>query len=194
MRGVPLALALASACSRRVAIGTAATSLFAPPIASAAEPASLPPGAIMLRVAEVTDYQEKMLRQLATMDEAELERGGFVIERSQMAMSTDILLKNTRLSSLPGCVPAALTLASIKQIAQDGKGALTPAEEAKMALAYFKAREQLRLAFEALPAAEQADAKAIVRKLRAEDLARIREGEREMELEQQQRALYGERR
>ena len=54
-----------------------------------------------------------------------------------------------------------------------------------MAAQYRAAREELRVAFEALPAAEQADAKAIARRLRTEDDARIRQN---LEEERQQGA------
>ena len=165
--------------------------------ASAAEAAAseLPRGTVMLRVAEVTDYQETMLRQVAAASDEENARRGLSLGRKQMVMSTEVLLKNTRLGQLQGCAAAALTIGGVKAIAEGGDGKMSRDELLRMAAQYRTAREELRVAFEALPAAEQADAKAIARRLRTEDDARIGQGMEEQRqagstTQDLQRALY----
>ena len=170
---------------RTLTFGAAAAASLLPPgrpphhIAALAAADTLPPAALMLRVAEVTDYQEALLRRAASYTDEERNREGLDFGRPQMAMSTDILLKNTKLSSLPGCAEAALTLGGVKRIASVGEGALTSEELLLMAGQYAKARDELRIVFEALPAEEQATAKTITRRLRAQDDERKRQAEEE---------------
>ena len=179
--------AATGAVSRRALAFGAAAALVTPRAAPAKE--TLPPAAVMLRVAEVTDYQEAMLRKSARETQEERQRDGLELARTQMELSTDVLLKNTKLASLPGCVQPALTLGGVKRIAQSGEGALTEGELLLMAGAYALARSELRVAFEALPPEEQQAAKDIVRKLRAEDDERKRQAQDEALKE----ALYGYR-
>ena len=64
-------------------------------------------------------------------------------------------------------------------IAEAGEGPLTERELTAMARQYAAAREELRQVFEGLPEGEQAVGREVVRKLRAEDQARIRSGQEE---------------
>ena len=89
-----------------------------------------------------------------------------------MVLSTDIVLRNTKLGALPGCAPAALTLGRVKGLAQASEGKLSDTEMLLMADMYSRAREELRLAFEAMPEAEQRSGRAVARRLRAADEAR----------------------
>ena len=158
------------------------TIAWAPPAALAAD--ELPPAAVILRVAEVTAFQEDILRQAASMSDDERMNNGFDFGRQQMTMSVDILLKNTNLGLLPACATPALTLGEIKKLADRGSGRLTRDEYLLMAGVYSRARDELKLAFEAMSAEEQATGKGIVRRLTAEDNARKREGEAEAAAEQ----------
>ena len=130
----------------------------------------------MLRVAEVTDFQERLLRRYAAASEEQRANSGFRFGR-EMVLATDVLLKNTKLDALPGCAPAALSLGAIKLIAKGNDGPLSDGELLGMARQYAEARENLRVAFEALPAAQQAEAKATAQRMRAEDRARMAEAE-----------------
>ena len=183
---LPLGAAEPAISRRALMLGAAAAALLpGPHRATAAN--ELPPAVVMLRVAEVTDFQEAMMRRSARDTEDERRREGLEFGRPQMIMSTDILLRNTKLGSLPGCAAPALTLGGVKRIANVGEGALSSEELLMMASQYAKARAELRVAFEALPAEEQREGKEIARRLRAEDDARKRQAADEALKE----ALYG---
>jgi hypothetical protein len=176
--------------TRRAACASWAAIAFAAPAAHAAveRREELPPAAVMLRIAEVTDFQEGLLRRSAGLaSDEERKAQNLLLGRAQLGLSVDILLKNTRLASLPGGDEPTLTLLSVKRMAQDGSGPLGGADLVRIADAYARARDELRVAFEALPAAEQQQGRAIARQLRAEDDERIRQAE----VGQVQRALYG---
>ena len=87
----------------------------------------MPPAAVMLRVAEVTEYQEQILRKSAALDAQKRDEEGLNFGRQQMEMSVDILLKNTKLGGLQGCAQPTLTLAGVRRVAESGEGTLTPA-------------------------------------------------------------------
>ena len=175
--------------SRRHCTAAAALCLLPsmPPAARAEPPttrAELPPAAVILRVAEVTSFQEDILRQAASMSDDERMSSGYNFARQQMQMSVDILLKNTNLGVTSGCATPALTLGEIKRIAEANSGYLSGNELLLMAGIYSRARDELKVAFEAMPASDQAAGKGIVRRLTAEDDARKRQGQAEAEAEQ----------
>lgn len=163
------------------AIGGGAASLAVPKASHAED--KLPPAAIILRVAEVTQFQEDILRQAASYSDEERISSGYNFGRQQMQMSVDILLRNTGLAELPGGAIPALTLGEIKQIAEQGQGYLSSKELLSMAGKYSRARDELRVAFEAMPAQAQSTGKSIVRRLTAQDNARKQEAMREAEAE-----------
>jgi hypothetical protein len=192
----PAATAVQGLCAisldRRSAAGlgasAAATALLLPLPAPAAE---LPPAAVILRVAEVTQFQEDALRRAASYsDEEERERAGYAFGRNQMEMSVDVLLRNTRLSSLPGCATPALTIGEVKRIASRRDGMLSQADLLAMAAAYSRSREELRVAFEAMPERERREGKEIVRGLKAADDERKRAAQAEEEAAIAERGLY----
>ena len=185
---------LGTQLSRRSALqflGGGAAAVAVPRAVAAAD--SLPPAAVILRVAEVTSYQEDLLRRAASYSDDDRERAGYSFGRNQFVQSVDILLKNTNLAALPGCTVPALTLNEVRVIATQGSGALTTAEYLSMASRYSRARDELRVAFEAMPEKEQATGKSIVRRLTYEDNLRKAEAKAEEEAEarkQLARRLY----
>ena len=178
---------------RRTLLYTVATAAAVAPLSAGADEPStsseMAPAVVILRVAEVTEYQERILRRAAELSPMQRESEGLVIGRQQLSLSTDILLRNTKLGSLPGCAAPALTLGGIRQIAQRNEGTLSPAELVLAANLYARARSELRVAFESMPVEEQRAGKEIVRQLRAADEERIRQA---MEEDDEELRLRGD--
>ena len=131
------------------------------------------PGLVILRVAEVAAFQEKLCRAVAAGE------GGFGedinVNRMQIAFGTKVLLKNSRLNdniklvlrniekgnreaAIFASVTAMNTLGDIYQSASDPEvedQGLSKTQLLEYADKYFKAREALLLIFAGLPREEQ---------------------------------------
>ena len=120
----------------------------------------------MLRVAEVAEMQESMMIRSA-LDKSQFKsQTGLNIGRQQMSMSVDILLSNTKLSSLPGCAAPAMTLGSIATFVESGNKPLTPADLIKIADSYACVqRARFRPATPPAAALQPADVRAIESRL-----------------------------
>jgi hypothetical protein len=129
----------------------------------------LPVGAIILRAIGQAENQVRMLMQSAELSDTERFAQGLAIGRRQAAMSVDLLLQNTGLPTLPGCALPAATLGKVRKIADGKSGMLTRAELQQLAQQYALAQEQLRVAFERLPEADQDEGLAVEEQLRAAD-------------------------
>lgn len=167
----------ATPVARRTAlqVATAAILTFAALLPASAEEmqvTQMKPATVMIRAAQVTEFQENMLRSYADMSEEERKKGGLAIGRLNMAQSTDILVKNTKLRNI-GCDQPADTLDEIKTIASSGSGKLTREELLAMADRYAKARNELGKAFMSLTQEEQREGKEVARQLRLADEERI---------------------
>ena len=144
----------------------------------------LPPAVRMLRVIELAELQEKMLRRSAALSCEQRFELGLLVGRTQLKMSVDNLLRNTRLSELTACAPALLSFGSIKALADKGSGKLSPKELLQAAELYAAARAAVRQAFETLPEEEQIAGRALAVRLKSsEDERAARDSERERELE-----------
>ena len=109
----------------------------------------VPPGVVVLRIADVTATMENLMLQAVDF----LESGAgdeIVIGRVQMPQSIGVLLKKSKLEEIPNSGPAVQTLREIALIAEKGNGALTAEELKQMAAAYNKARDELRIVFQVL--------------------------------------------
>lgn len=137
------------------------------------------PALMLLRMAEITAAQEDMLLRIAKQTDGSLVvmRGSFassvpkIIAKTQLVKNLDRLIKE----EVTGDRDAARRYAeacvtSLRQIAViEGSGSgpeFTTSELEQMAAQYAGAREQLRLIFEMLPAATQAQTKATARAVR----------------------------
>jgi len=109
----------------------------------------VPPGVVVLRIADVTATMENLMLQAAGFLESG-EGDEIVIGRVQMPQSIGVLLKKSKLEEIPNSGPAVQTLRKIVRIAEKGNGALTAEELKKMAEAYSKARDELRIVFQVL--------------------------------------------
>jgi len=186
--------------SRRAMLGAAAATI---PIslpwraAAAEQPLPLPQSAIVLQVAENTAAMQGMMVQSAKDAETltvqqRIEAGRRPINRGEIAASIDVIIKNSKISALPNGGDAADMLRGVKIIAAVGQGELSGDEYKAMARQYERARDELKKVFDALPADQQAEGKAIVGKLQAADDARVREFEEEEERVRAVRARIAE--
>eukprot|EP00746_Dinoflagellata_sp_MGD_P058879 gnl/MRDRNA2_/MRDRNA2_251520_c0_seq1.p1 gnl/MRDRNA2_/MRDRNA2_251520_c0~~gnl/MRDRNA2_/MRDRNA2_251520_c0_seq1.p1 ORF type:complete len:282 (-),score=57.44 gnl/MRDRNA2_/MRDRNA2_251520_c0_seq1:41-886(-) len=136
----------------------------------------LPQAAVVLRIAEVTSIMEKQLRQSATFDvQQRMEMNIPIIGRSNMAMSVDILLRNSKLESIPNSAPAVRALREVTRIAEANEGPLNKDEFLAMARQYEIARQELRATFESMPKEQQEQGRAIARGLFVEDQKRMQQ-------------------
>ena len=129
----------------------------------------LPPAVVILRVIGLAELQEEMLYRSAALSDEERFAQGLAIGRRQVEMSADLLLTNTKLASQPGCGRAASTLAGLRKIASGGNKPLSQKELLLLAKQYALARDQLTLAFRALPEQDQREGEAMEKTLRAAD-------------------------
>lgn len=166
--------------SRRAvfAVGAVATPIVVPSRALAEEK-PLTSAAVILQVAENTAAMQQILMKSASdMDELTVqersEKGRPPIGRSELKASVDLLLRNSKLATIPNAREAADTLRGVKAIADTGNGSLQRDELTAMAKQYARAGEELQKVFEAMPAEEQAEGKAITRELRAARNERVR--------------------
>jgi len=136
---------------------------------------SLPLGAKLLRVAEVTTEFEDQMLENANLDPKKLEEmGAMVLGRDTMVSSIEVLLRNTGITSIYEATGAVEQLRKVQQIARDGKEPeITKEEFGEMAAAYRAAREELQSAFDRLPKKDQDAAKAAIKRLDAADKARL---------------------
>ena len=152
---------------------------------------SYTPAAMVLQMAEQTAVMEGIMRQSAkdmdTMtvqqrDEAGATNAGpGVVGRQDMAQSVDVMIKNSRLETLPNGLEAASKLRGIRLTAKMGQGPLEKEDYLIMAQQYAATREDLRRGFEAMTPEEQAEGKRIVRELRQRDEAKMKEFQEEAE-------------
>ena len=155
------------------------------------------PAAMILQLAEQTAAMEGIMRQSAKEIQANMtlqqreyagqtNQGPGVVGRNDMVRSIDTMITNSKLETIPNSGEAVGTLRAVQFTAKSSKGPLSIDEYVSMARLYSAARDELRRAFEAMSAEEQAEGRAIVRRLRAQDDARMRQMEAE---EQRLRAL-----
>lgn len=157
------------------------------PAAAAEQPLPLPPAAVVLQVAETTATLEGMMRQsVKDMDDLTDQQRKDVgrwppIGRAELKGSVDVLLRNSKLATLPKGDEAAGVLGGVKLIVGSGNSPLSKEEYLIVASQYSKARDACRAVFESFTAAQQAEAKEIVRKLQTETKERIRQNQEEEE-------------
>ena len=105
---------------------------------------SFTPAAMLLQMAEQTASMEGIMRQSAKEINAQFteqqrdERGANnlgpgVIGRVDMVKSIDVMITNSKISTIPGGSEAASTLRGIQVVAKTGSGALTADEYELMA-------------------------------------------------------------
>ena len=155
---------------RRQILGGAAILCLPTTPARAGAERRLPPAEVILDVAENTDAMEGLMRESAR--EAKAGRQP-VIKRGDMVKSVNVMLANSKLSSIPGADEAAGDLRRIAEIARARSGPLRSDEFLSMAEKYSDARNALRRSFEALPRKQQEAGKAIARKKRAAEEAKL---------------------
>ena len=170
------ALQLGYRPSRRSLLGAGA--LVLQPLAVAANPNDnrLPPGARMLRVAEVTYVMENQMLEAAALSEQERLETGRAISRTDLSLSISILVKNSELEKISSAGDAVGALRGIARFCELGAGRpLVKEEYEAIARQYSAARDGLQSAFESLSPQDQERSRSLVRKMRAEDEARMRE-------------------
>ena len=131
--------------------------------------ADLPVGAILLRAIGQAGNQEQLLRRSAALTPEERFAQGVVVGRQQVALSVELLLKNTGLERLPGCGSPVASLNGIRRAAGSGTGALTSKELLDLAQQYGKVQAQIRAAYDQLPAAVREEGMLVEGQLRAAD-------------------------
>ena len=131
--------------------------------------ADLPVGAVLLRVIGQAENQEQMLQRSAALTSEERFEQGLVVGRQQIALSVELVLRNTRLERLPGCAQAVATLNGIRKAAGDGTGALSRKELEQLSERYRAVQAQLRIAFDKLPEAAREEGTRVEGELRAAD-------------------------
>jgi hypothetical protein len=99
---------------------------------------------------------------------------GYAFGRGDMALSVEILLKNTRLERIANAADSASVLRAIATIAETGSGPLRADDYRAIARQYSAARDELRRAFLLFPAPQQQAALELTRAMRASDQERIR--------------------
>lgn len=138
---------------------------------------ALPAAAVVLRVAETTALMEDELRQSAVLSEQQrIESGIPLIGRRYVVNSVDILLRNSKLASVPRTGAAVEALREVARIAERGAGALSSEEYLAMAGQCKAAREQLGgRVFELMPRWQRDEGRAVQERIRAADQERMRE-------------------
>jgi hypothetical protein len=142
------------------------------------------PAAMMLQLAEQTASMEGMMRASAADVQTQKSRkerveagsqgtGPGVVMRGDLTQSVSILTKNSQIAKI--CPKAAFTLQTIPEyLGQKSPTTdMTFDEYLTVAKKYEAAREDLRVAFEALPEDDQQEGRQIVRAIRRRDLERM---------------------
>ena len=154
-------------------------------------PLPLPPAAAVLQVAESTSSIQGMLLQsvkdMDSLTEQQRKDAGRwpPITRNELKQTVDVLLANAK---LPNGSEAAGILNGVKLITNAGAGAITRDEYTIMAKQFGQTCDALKKVFDSFSEAQQAEGRAIVRKLRADDAERVRQIEEEEEKVRQIRA------
>jgi len=140
---------------------------------------------IMLRACQVVEFDEAYLRRAARLTEEQAAKeGSNLLSWQQLSNSVGSLLEITELEGLAGCTKAADELRDIKQIADMGKGKLSPAEFQSIADKYAQVRQELEVAFKALPSELRTAGQLEMQKLLSkEEEILIAEEERLLQLE-----------
>ena len=172
--------------NRRLLLGPLAAMMLGVPMASAKDiqlmGVTYTPAAMVLQMAEQTASMEGIMRRSAKevasgMTTRQREEAGAtnagpgVIERGDMIQSIEVMITNSKIDTIAR--EASGTLRAVQLTAKSGKGPLSSDEYLAMAKLYAAAREDLRRAFEAFTAEQQDEGKALVRRLRAQDDARM---------------------
>jgi len=140
------------------------------------------PGLVVLRVAEVCAFQEKLLRAFAAGDNEDFD--GFAINSVQIAFGTKVLLKNSNLdgnlklivrnarkgerdSAVSASVASLNTIGKIYEKASESTATLTSPDMLAFADLYHHAQAELMVAFAALPTLEQEKYFGYARELKA---------------------------
>ena len=122
--------------------------------------------------------QEDLLRRSAAATQQQRFDDALLVGRQDMIMSVEILIRNAKLERVPNTGAAVAALQGVKRIAEvGGTGLLGQPELLAMARQYAAAREELRAVFERMPERERERGLQVVRRLRAEDEARLRAGD-----------------
>jgi len=107
---------------------------------------------IMLRLIQVLEFNEAFLFRAAGLTEKQAAKEGInLFTRQQMGRKIANLLDISKLEQIPGCAKAAEKLRDIKRIADTGKGKFSAAEFRSIADKYAQVRQELEVAFKALP-------------------------------------------
>merc|ERR1719491_1103176 len=108
---------------------------------------------MMLRVSQqLAEFDVIFLRRAATLTEEQAAKEGLNLFRwQQLSSSVANVLEITKIEQLPGCAKAAEKLLDIKWIADISKGRLSAAEFQFIVDQYALARQEIEIAFKALP-------------------------------------------
>jgi len=120
--------------------------------AGIAEVEKLSTSGVMLRLAQIAEYDEILLRKLANMMETEpVAMEGLVLPWTMLSEHVVKLLTDSELESLPGCEKAAETLVDVLRIADASTGDLAAADVRFVAEGYGQFKRELQAAFKGLP-------------------------------------------
>eukprot|EP00930_Biecheleria_cincta_P083558 TRINITY_DN73110_c0_g1_i1.p1 TRINITY_DN73110_c0_g1~~TRINITY_DN73110_c0_g1_i1.p1 ORF type:complete len:237 (-),score=46.49 TRINITY_DN73110_c0_g1_i1:13-723(-) len=149
----------------------------------------VPPGTVLLRIAEVTDKQEGLLRRMAVPDsDLKVVRGAFtksvevMLRKSRLEEQLQELAQNEIPAELRPRAQTALLacLQALRRISVLDMGGSSPElsleELLGMAELYSNAREQLRLFFELLPATTQESSRKSARSIREREQRLLESG------------------
>ena len=128
----------------------------------------------MLRVIELTAFQEQMLRRAAGLSDEDRFAEGLAIGPRQVQLSVELLKKNSGISSLAGCEAAVRTLGDVERLAQQSGDRLSTQMLLMLAAQFAQVRSQVAAALEQLPAEEQRDGRQLAAKLAASEAERRR--------------------
>lgn len=135
---------------------------------------ALLPATRMLRVIELTAFQEQMLRRAAGLSDEDRFAEGLAIGPRQVQLSVELLKKNSGISSLAGCEAAVRTLGDVERLAQQSGDRLSTQMLLMLAAQFAQVRSQVAAALEQLPAEEQRDGRQLAAKLAASEAERRR--------------------
>mmetsp|Transcript_8182 Transcript_8182/g.18292 ORF Transcript_8182/g.18292 Transcript_8182/m.18292 type:complete len:127 (+) Transcript_8182:328-708(+) len=124
------------------------------------------------------------------MSEEKRQADGYDFARGDMKMSVTILLRNSKLASVPNAEACVGSLRGIEKIADASEGPLSSVELIAMAQQYQAARDELKAVFERLPEGEREEGRKVARQLRTEEQAQMRVEQAEYERGRTQAGLY----
>lgn len=135
---------------------------------------ALPPATRMLRVIELTEFQEQTLRRAAGLSDEDRFAEGLAIGPRQVQLSVELLKRNSGISSLEDCAAAVRTLGDVERLAQQSGDRLSTQMLLMLATQFAQVRSQVAAALERLPAEEQREGRQLAAKLAASEAERRR--------------------